>query len=1314
MTDNFNLSGAQIIEDPDEERYIHDVNTEAIIAGQEESLKKVQAQSQPQTPAGSSAPEQPSSPQPQTSNGGEQQGPRDFAPLKAAADFSKSITDVAVKAPMLGVGDFVSDLAGLLPLTKGIDEWWDKTATRSESQLENAVRDASSVIIPTLVGTKLAIKGGNLASSTANLSKRTQLIGKLAAGVGVDAGVTAIASTSERDDNVAGALNKWLGWDIPWATRDGDSPDVIRAKNVMEAAGLSGATSVLEAFFALRKGSTKVRPKDPLAEEVVTARQTSQALDEDPVVAAVTNRDLLREDGITEEAIRRLEADPQGMYDPFVNNIFEGQKRALNNVDVDPFQAKIDHALIQKNIGTTNGRATSVVTDNFMDGLMNATRGTDRANLVEDVWLRAAPSADVRKEVIRDGRKEIIDISAKDINKSIDNLFNASTDSGVTIQQFTDIVKEMRRDVFNSQSVLDEAGWITTSRAFKQAFDTVYNPNNLRASAMITQNAADNVADTITAARLIDDVADTSRQQELIIKKLEVMAGEMSVRSWTLGSGLDFLKFKRGKKSPEEIAAWMQTRNQAFDEVLAAKAEKGREFVETYSRIAKERPEFLKPFYEIYDYTNGKVDDLQKLHRYMQHRIGVIGKAFVDGAPEVPSAIVQGAQATRYNFMLLGRAPSRAAVGNIIGLVTKPVSILAGSKFIGEGGDQVFRRALYGFGGVAENLNRARKHMAEEWRKINADPEFAANRGRADEVSSIYDDFTAVEDYVQTKWANSGNPGDLGRVAAWNLAKVFHAFNKNNVVRAGTNALHSLDGFVNSMMASMGARFNAYDEVFSQTKGVFNEELFQAKQRELYSQAFDPSGLIKDEAIRHAAKELTLQLDYKMVDSLENIMKNVPAAKGLFMFPKTGLNGVEFAWSFNPLSSMGLAVGRVRRTFAARTPDEISAVLREHGHNPTSNDAEILFKTVKSEYLGRQLMGSTIVMAAGMYALAGNLTGNGPQDGAERARMTKMGFKPNSFRDPVTGEWRSYKGIEPYSDLLALVGDVVYQSTRVDQPVTEDWFRKIAFAVSMNVANKTFLSGFEPLVSALSGDEAAWSRLIATQVDQTVIPFSGVRSMLSAAITPQLKDVENDIGSYLLNRNKFLFKGNDYLKDLLDVYTGERIREEEPFVAAINVALPFFNTNGGMEPWRQWLLQTGWDGLNLPRVNPVTKQNLTAEERHWINNWIGKNYGLADQIDQLRQQDEKWWDKKVTEFAKRRGNLDNSVLPIKELATYDMLDRIHNDAFDKAWAAYEYEQASTGNIPAYRKMIKGQLNQGDVAGAVQSAQQLQQILDTRK
>jgi hypothetical protein len=1306
MTDYFDLSNAQVITDPDEERYIHDVNTRAIIEGQEDSLQRVQSQ-QPQRPPTAPTSETPKSEPEQPG------GPRDIAPLKAAADFADSITDVAVQAPLLGVGDFVSDVAGLLPLTKGIDEWWDKTATRSESQVENAVRDASSIIIPTLIGTKLAIKGGNLAAQSANLSKRQQLLGKLAAGVGVDTAVTAIASTSERDDNVAGALNKWLGWDIPWATRDGDSPDVIRAKNVLEAAGLAGATSVLEGFFALRKGATQLKPKDALAAEAIEARQAAKAVDEDEVVAAVANRELLREDAITQEAIRKLEADPQGMYDPFVNNIYEAQKRGVNNVDVDPFQAKIDHALIQQDLGTTNGRASSVVTDNVMEGLMNAQRGSERANYLDDLWLRAAPSADARINIMREGRVEAVEISAKDINKSIDNLFNATTNSDITIEQFKGIVKEMRRDVFNSHKVLDEAGWVTTSRAFKQAFDTIYNPNNLRASALITQNAADNVADTIKAERLISDVADTSRQQELIIKKLEVMAGEMKVRSWTMGSGLEFLKFKQGKKSPDEIAAWMNTRNQAFDEVMAAKSEKGREFVQTYTKIAKENPEFLKPLWEIYDYTNGKVDDLQKLHRYMEHRVGVVGKAFYDGATEIPSTVIQGAQAARYNHVLLGRAPIRTVGGNAIGLITKPVSILAGSKIIGGGGDEVFRRALYGFGGIAENLQRAWKHMGDEWRAVNANPEAVASRGRADEISSIYDDFTAIESYVQNKWANSANPGDLGRVAAWNLAKIFHAYNGNKLVRLGVNALHSLDGFVNSMMASMGSRFKAYDEVFSQTKGAFDQELFNAKQRELYSQAFDESGLIKDEAIRFASKELTLQLDYKVVDGLENIMKHVPVAKGLFLFPKTGLNGVEFAWSFNPLSSMGLAVGRVRRAFSASTPDQIAAVLREHGIDPKANDAEIAFKTLKSEYLGRQLMGSTVVMAAGMYALAGNLTGNGPQDGAERRRMIEMGFKPNSIRNPVTGEWLSYKGMEPFSDLLSLVGDIVYQSNRVDQPISEDWFRKLSFAISMNVANKTFLSGFEPLVSMLSGDEAGWNRFVAMQAD-SVLPGTGIRSILSAAITPQLKDVENDIGAYLQNRNKFLYNGNERLKDLLDVYTGERIRHEEPLTAAINSLLPFLNTNGGTEPWREWLLKTGWDGLQTVRTNPVTKQPLTAEERQYINNWIGKNSGLAAQIDQLRQQDEKWWDKKIKEFQKKRGNLDNSVLPVKELATYDMLDRIHNEAFKQAWSAYESENSSISNIPAYRAAIKGQLNQGNVTGAVQSAQELQQILQIRK
>ena len=59
----------------------------------------------------------------------------------------------------------------------------------------------------------------------------------------------------------------------------------------------------------------------------------------------------------------------------------------------------------------------------------------------------------------------------------------------------------------------------------------------------------------------------------------------------------------------------------------------------------------------------------------------------------------------------------------------------------------------------------------------------------------------------------------------------------------------------------------------------------------------------------------------------------------------------------------------------------------------------------------------------------------------------------------------------------------------------------------MNITNKSFLSGFEPLARLISGDPSAFSRFFAMQAD-SYIPGTGVRSILNKAITPQLKDVE--------------------------------------------------------------------------------------------------------------------------------------------------------------------------------------------------------------
>lgn len=94
--------------------------------------------------------------------------------------------------------------------------------------------------------------------------------------------------------------------------------------------------------------------------------------------------------------------------------------------------------------------------------------------------------------------------------------------------------------------------------------------------------------------------------------------------------------------------------------------------------------------------------------------------------------------------------------------------------------------------------------------------------------------------------------------------------------------------------------------------------------------------------------------------------------------------------------------------------------------------------------------------------------------------------------------------------------------------------------------------------------------------------------------------------SFHKNYSKFLFADSDMLRDQLDVYTGQPINYQEPMTAALNGLLPFFKSNGGSEPWRQWLLGTGWNNLNTLRTNRLTGHDLTSRERHFINNWVAK------------------------------------------------------------------------------------------------------------
>ena len=1212
----------------------------------------------------------------------------------------------AIPAAMgAGVVDTVMDIGGLVPWLKPADDWYDERfgRKRDTNPWTRTMRDISGIVIPSLTGGGAIAKGLQGATKGMAIANRTRTLGKIAVEVGVGAGIEAASEQTTEPGNVGSALEEAFGIQVPWATRDSDSPDKIYQKNMLESVALAGFGGVVEAALAIR-GGNKLIAKNEAAKKALKAKEAAEnkaleAAGGDVVTAKVETNNATRTAGQTREAIKRLEADPEGVkgYDAFINEPHEPQARVVMNEGADPVDFKADAARTVNNVGTVNGRTRPAVTDHFKEDFMTAADGTARGELLDEVAKGLEPSFDV---VIGDRK-----ISAADVERSVDEFAGAA--QNLDLPEFKKMVTALKTQsdtiAGNQVNFLSRDGFNTAVRAFKKAFDTL-DPEKMRASGVMTGQIGGDVADISRGIELMGDTLDTTRQQELIFNNLKVLLPEIRASQYIDGWRLqaDKLAKKANSKEGAEIyAKWMDEQNEVFDIKLKEEKAKSLEFINTLVDISKEKPEFFKPLYREFVKTNGKVDDIDKLMRLAENRIGFIKKAFVDGNPEVPSMLVQELQGVRYNNILTGLAPVRALGGAAIGLVGKPLTTLVGSRIAGD--SDAFKRAMFTFGGVQENIQRGLKVMQEEWRFAVENPRASMARGREDLDIKSMQDWETMEEMAEI-WRNSGQNG---KAAMWNLTKNLYAFNNSFIPRLGINSMYAIDGFVKSMSASMSARARAYDELFDAANGAIDENAFKNLQQKLYDEAFDKSGVLTDEAAKYASGEINLNLDNKLVSGLEGVMRQFPIMKSIFMFPRTGVNALNLASTFNPLGPLGLAVGKARKVLNAASKAEIDEVLADHG---LAGQGMSAFNALKGEYIGRQAMGSAVTTGALMMAFNGNLTGNGPQDNAEKRRMIAMGWQPLSIKDPISGEWRSYQGFEPFDTFLGLAGDMAYQLQRVDQSITEDWFRALSASISYNITNKSFLSGFEPLSGLLSGDVGAMNRWFAMMADST-IPMTGVRSILNKAISPGLKEVENNWWSYLANRNKWLPPVNDNLQNMLDVYTGEQIKYFEPVTAGINSILPFFKTNGGMEEWRQKLLASGWDGLQRPRSNPVTGEVVKPEEIFFINNWIAQNYNLGERVEKLLDKYENMGETEMKRYAKARGFKSQQEFPIKKTMLHRDLTKLHNDAYKLAWDAYSAQNIERANGKHLQDITEQRLSAGQYEQARTASDQAKQLLE---
>ena len=752
-------------------------------------------------------------------------------------------------------------------------------------------------------------------------------------------------------------------------------------------------------------------------------------------------------------------------------------------------------------------------------------------------------------------------------------------------------------------------------------------------SARAMDTVGREVADIAEGYKAFPETADYQRVTEMLGDRLAFLMEEYALNKYIAGWALknqdrwqQFLK-----QSPDKESALRQITEQ-FDLKVQEKHVQAQGYRDMIATIARDRPDAAQPLIDAFALSKGDVDTLDKLMKWSAQQLSPAG--LLKGGDEGLNAFAQGVWAVRYNNVLSGISALKAITGNTVNLTLRTSNAFLGTgigALMGRNSVEELRRATYVYGSFLQVNKRA---LGDSWdtfkrtwnngkwgNDATMDPRTLAREDLVTDYNpNLWDTLADMEQV----WEKDGN---WGRLSQYRFARFMYDLGNWRWFKYGTNAMISADSFVQTTVASQLARARAWDEVAG--IGYKGEELAKqlARAEKLaYDESFDAMGNLTDAAAKNAAGELALNLDDETATWLTRGINRLPILKPFFMFPKTGVNGVKLAMSYTPIATLPGMNKYSKVLWAGDNLDKIKEALMEHGiaYDGVPNGMAI-FKGLEAEYRGRVAFGALTSSSLLGYALAGNIRGNGPVNAGERKKLRdNFGWQPKHIN--VAGNWVSFAGYEPLDTILTLVGDLAYYSKDIGSTLTEDWTTKLAWTLAATFTNKTWTAGLEPVVSVANGDETAISRFLANEV-RSAIPMSGALGVVSNAITSSQKDIYNDLIGYVTNKVPGL---SSQLPEQIDIYTGKPLNDiDNPVLRAINAVNPV-KISEGTEPWRQWLIDTGWDGLQMIRKDSTGNHEYTPQERETLYKYIGeqqlwkefdklsKNKKYNDQLDRIR------------------------------------------------------------------------------------------------
>jgi hypothetical protein len=866
------------------------------------------------------------------------------------ADLSFAGNEIARNLSFAGAGimDFGVDLAttvgNRLGLNvEGLNKQWDALTKQVDPSPERQkLRKFASVVIPTMMGTRQATMGIQ-ATALPGAVKGVATVGSAAA---IDAAVIGVSDEGLEDNGarmLADTFPTVFGtngaYPIPdsWKTLDSDSPAVRKQKNMQESIGLSlvgdflgftmgAGKKVLDWFIPKSDSATAYKAAAVAgsdAETVSRIAEIEQALATKPSQAnakvlqeerdrllkqleetgesEVTTKSRLertveqaeesRRSQMDEVAILKLEADPQGFgYIPEVTpglaqpnqlarqsippgNVARnmGDTTAIKNGDVvgDPAPVLPEPVLknglvLGKSRNAVAGLAESSRAIGDFDANVDGFRYT-RANMRDAAW-------NIYNDIIRAG-------SVDDVKK----LFAADRD----VKTLIDGTKV---------KYLNEVQQAQASQAITDLVDLYLGREVTESSARIMDTLGREIASMSEASVTYRDLVDDNRIQEMIADKLEYLMAEVGLNKYISGWQLQNKNiFQRIAKSnnPGELTDLI---NDEFQQALNARHASVKRFRKNLDQLKEKHPETAKAFYDAFSRTNGDVDTIEKLYKWADSQVSVLGmiKSPTKGQMNL---FARGLWGVGMNNVLSGLSALNAAKGNVSNLIIKPITSILGHGIEAaiQRDIEPLKKAFYYHGAVFETQKRALQDGLTRVKATHQDYDFMMSQIREDYVIEDVKDWEILDAIA------SARQNDRGFQFQYNWATANRDVSRMKWMRTGMTGMSGVDAYTDTMVATHMSRLRAYDDVFTK-HGTVTPELLAEAERANYSRMFNADGVLTDAAAKNASGEISLNLDDATSSYINAAVTAVPAFKPFFMFPKTSANDIKASLSYTPIA----------------------------------------------------------------------------------------------------------------------------------------------------------------------------------------------------------------------------------------------------------------------------------------------------------------------------------------------------------------------------------------------------------------------------